>query len=159
MLKYLYSQIVTKEVPDEISLAFSITGCPVHCRDCHSPHTWDKEIGKELSIDELIFKLKENKYVSCILFYGGEWEFDYLVTLLSLCRDLGYKTALYSGCTIEWFELKYPDYCKYLDYIKVGRYDSVYGSLDYPSTNQRMYRIHDDYLEDITNKFWRLNVR
>ena len=31
----------TKEIPNELSLGFVITGCNVHCPDCHSKHIWD----------------------------------------------------------------------------------------------------------------------
>ena len=52
-MKYLYYQVYTKEIPDEISLGFSITGCPIHCPECHSPHTWDANLGTKLDQQEL----------------------------------------------------------------------------------------------------------
>ena len=45
----------------------------------------------------------------------------------------------------------------YLDYIKVGKYNSKYGSLEYPSTNQRLYDIKNN--KDITNLFWKTNIK
>lgn len=48
---------------------------------------------------------------------------------------------------------------QYFDYVKIGRYDALYGALDKKTTNQRMYKVwHDDVkhtLIDITNKFWK----
>ena len=35
----LYSSsnyITTQDVPDELALAISLSGCPIHCKGCHS---------------------------------------------------------------------------------------------------------------------------
>lgn len=160
MLKYLYSQVYTKEVPKELSLGISVLGCPVHCPECHSPHIWDVNCegeGTNLTVEALENVIEQQKWVSCVLFFGGEWNMPYLNELLRKCKELGYKTALYSGHTLDWFKVKHPNYHLYLDYIKVGRYDSKYGSLDYPSTNQRLYKL--DTNEDITHLFWKTNTR
>ena len=160
MLKYLYSQVYTKEVPNELSLGISILGCPVHCPECHSPHMWDVNCegeGTDLTVKELENIIKQQKWVSCILFFGGEWDMMHLNKLLKTCKDLEYKTALYSGHELDWFKIKHPNFHLYLDYIKVGRYYSEYGSLDYPSTNQRLYKV--DTNEDITHLFWKTNIR
>lgn len=160
MLKYLYSQVYTKEIPNELSLGISILGCPVHCPECHSPHMWDVNCegeGTDLTVKELKSIIEHQKLVSCILFFGGEWDMMYLKELLKICKELGYKTALYSGHELDWFKTRYPNFHLYLDYIKVGRYCSEYGSLDYPSTNQRLYKI--DTNEDITHLFWKTNIR
>lgn len=160
MLKYLYSQVYTKEIPNELSLGISVLGCPVHCPECHSPHMWDMNCegeGTDLTVKELENIIEQQKWVSCILFFGGEWDMMHLNKLLETCKDLEYKTALYSGHELDWFKIKHPNFHLYLDYIKVGRYYSEYGSLDYPSTNQRLYKV--DTNEDITHLFWKTNIR
>lgn len=160
MLKYLYSQVYTKEIPNELSLGISVLGCPVHCPECHSPHMWDMNCegeGTDLTVKELENIIEQQKWVSCILFFGGEWDMMHLNKLLKTCKDLEYKTALYSGHELDWFKIKHPNFHLYLDYIKVGRYYSEYGSLDYPSTNQRLYKV--DTNEDITHLFWKTNIR
>lgn len=160
MLKYHYSQVYTKEIPNELSLGISVLGCPVHCPECHSPHMWDVNCegeGTDLTVKELENIIEQQKWVSCILFFGGEWDMMHLNKLLKTCKDLEYKTALYSGHELDWFKIKHPNFHLYLDYIKVGRYYSEYGSLDYPSTNQRLYKV--DTNEDITHLFWKTNIR
>jgi predicted enzyme involved in methoxymalonyl-ACP biosynthesis len=47
MLKYVDTKVVFVEVPDEITLAISISGCPCFCEGCHSAYL-AKDIGKEL---------------------------------------------------------------------------------------------------------------
>ena len=37
-MKYIDTKIVFSEVPDEITLAINISGCPIHCADCHSKY-------------------------------------------------------------------------------------------------------------------------
>ena len=52
MLKYVEVQVGFSEVPEEIALCINISGCPIHCKGCHSPHLW-KDIGKELTVEVL----------------------------------------------------------------------------------------------------------
>ena len=35
MLRYVHEDIVWQEVPGEVSLAYSIAGCPLRCPGCH----------------------------------------------------------------------------------------------------------------------------
>ena len=35
MLKYVNTGIVFQEIPDEVTLAINISGCPCHCPGCH----------------------------------------------------------------------------------------------------------------------------
>jgi anaerobic ribonucleoside-triphosphate reductase activating protein len=161
MLKYLYFTITTREIPSYISLTIQITGCPIHCKDCHSPHTWDKDLGTDLTKEELIKLIESQKYIDCVLFFGGEWNKEYLIELLQVTKQYNkeLKTALYTGRTLEWINKEYKAVLSFLDYIKVGEYNKLLGSLEYPSTNQRLYKIRRNNLEDITYKFWRTNIR
>ena len=42
---YSYPQEVLQEVPGEISLALSISGCPLRCKGCHSTETYKTDFG------------------------------------------------------------------------------------------------------------------
>lgn len=141
--------VVFQEVPGEISLAFSCTGCPVHCPKCHSKFLWDAELGDEFTDEYLLDYIgRYAPNVSCVLFYGGEWERDWLVEKLKLTRSLGLKTALYTGLDDVDDELK-----SLLDYLKTGPFDEKLGGLASRTTNQRMFDLKND--KDITSKFWR----
>ena len=68
-MKFVDTQVVFEEIPDEITLCINVSNCVFHCPDCHSKHLW-KDIGNildEKSIDELIDK---NKGISCVCFMG-----------------------------------------------------------------------------------------
>ena len=86
-MRYYDYNIVLQEVPNEVSLSLSITGCKLSCDGCHSPYLW-KEHGEILTNE--IFTDLLNKYtglISCVLFMGGEWHEEELVNLLSLSKS------------------------------------------------------------------------
>ncbi len=154
-MRYASVQVVFQEVPDEISLAFSITGCDLQCRGGHSAQTWDASSGTLL--DEAAFLQLTTRYrglISCVLFYGGEWEPATLIHLAALAKDQGLVTCLYTGC--ELTELSRPIF-EAFDYLKTGRWQVDLGGLTAATTNQRFYRVQSrDGLfsfDDQTEKF------
>ncbi len=149
MFNFSYPQVVLAEVPDEISMAFSISGCPLRCKNCHSQETWDKNFGKPLT-KELFEKYIQQKYITCVLFYGGEWDIDYLIELLKIARNKGLKTCLYTGLEIDELDKKL---LQYLNYLKTGRYIEKLGALESKNTNQKFINL--DTNEDLTYKFFK----
>lgn len=152
-LKYLGYAIVCAEVPDEISLAFNISGCEHQCEDCHSKYLWDYD-GEYISedLEETIVKYKG--LISCVCFMGGDQNINELAALCSIVKEYGMKTCIYSGNdSIDVFRKLITN--NLIDYLKIGRYDSSCGGLNKPTTNQRMYKITNNNLEDITSRFWR----
>jgi anaerobic ribonucleoside-triphosphate reductase activating protein len=81
---------------------------------------------------------------------GGDQYKDELIELLIIARIMGFKTALYTG---EYWV--YYDIQKYLDYVKFGPFIESLGGLAERTTNQRMYKIENGALIDITSSFWR----
>jgi len=154
MLNYSYPQIVVTEIPDEISLALSISGCPLRCPNCHSKETYPNDFGKQLDSFEMERLLDKNKLISCVLFYGGEWDKYALINLLNIVKNRGYKTALYTG--LEVGEIPRTIY-QMLDYIKVGSYIEELGTLRDSNTNQRLIELATG--KDITYKFRHMEVR
>ena len=85
---------------------------------------------------------------------GGDRDTIYIVALASWVKThTNLKVAWYSGRQelsdivarqLRWF-----------DYIKLGPYKEEFGPLNSKTTNQRMYKVHDCELEDITSKFWK----
>ncbi|NJL24675.1 MAG: anaerobic ribonucleoside-triphosphate reductase activating protein [Calothrix sp. SM1_5_4] len=138
-MKYSHSQVVFQEVPDEISLALHITGCPWHCRGCHSSDLWDPELGEDLDSTRLHSLLdRHSRYISCVLFLGGDWEEVALIPLLREARARGFKTALYTGRNRRQLS---EALVNSLDYLKYGPYIASLGGLDSPRTNQRFIRV------------------
>ena len=150
----LYSSsnyITTQDVPDELALAISLSGCPIHCKGCHSAFTWDPFFGELLTDDMFRNIIKNNKYASCVLFYGGEWQLERLLELIEIAKEYNLKVCLYTGLELEKVD---KTLINSLDYLKVGPYIEQLGGLNKKTTNQKMYKIENGQLTDITNKFY-----
>jgi len=152
MLKYYNNDIVFQEIPDEVTLAVNLTGCPCRCPGCHSPQLWE-DIGEEL--DEKVLQEMYAEYageVTCIALMGGDADPAAVERLCAFVkRDLGLKSAWYSGRP----EIPADTNLAHFDYIKTGPYVEALGGLKNPNTNQRLYRVDGGRLEDITFRFWR----
>ncbi|ULJ61433.1 anaerobic ribonucleoside-triphosphate reductase activating protein [Wielerella bovis] len=151
-LYFTQEQIVWQEVPNEVSLAFLISGCPLRCAGCHSADSWKANRGEILSVDYLRTRLQMYRnLLTCVLFLGGEWQPETLLALLNVARDeFGLKTCLYTG--LERDELP-PMLLPKLTFLKTGRWVAALGGLDNPNTNQRFIDLRTD--EDWTHLFWK----
>lgn len=155
MLKYLYTKVVFAEVPGEISLGISISGCQIHCKGCHSRDLWEDK-GTPLNIKELDRLLSANKGVSCLLLLGGEQDMDSLIELFMYSHKK-IKTAWY--CGLDMIPKDKIGIMQYLDFLKVGHYDSELGGLNSQFTNQVFYKIDHQadgsYQQtDLTHRFF-----
>lgn len=144
------TSIVFQEVPDEISLAFSISGCPYRCPDCHSKYLWNNQ-GELLEKTFYAAFHKYEEYITCVCFMEGSQNFDELKNYCEYARKHNKKVCLYTGRALDEDNEQFA--YEYLDYLKVGRYLSEYGGLKSPSTNQRFYVVHNQSLIDETYKF------
>lgn len=137
-LYYYAEQVVWQEVPGETSLAFTISGCTLGCKGCHSAQSWPANAGIPLSPALLLEKLQKYRgLISCVLFLGGEWQPKLLQQLLQLCKKQGLKTCLYTG-----LDSPPPGLLPLLDYIKTGRWQAELGPLGHPGSNQRFYDLN-----------------
>ena len=154
MLKYTNTDIVFQEIPDEVTLAINISGCPCHCPGCHSRYLWD-DVGLPLdtcALDGLIGLYGRD--ITCVAFMGGDGDPKGVSLLAQYVHEEHppLKVAWYSGRIRVPKEVKKTDF----DYIKVGPFLRHLGPLKSPTTNQRMYRQRPDgTFEDITQRFWR----
>jgi len=131
MLRYINTDIVFQEFPDEVTLAINISGCPCRCPGCHSQFLW-ADRGDELTAEALSALIHVAKYVQE--------------------RHDGLKVGWYTGRTAISPLINQ----QHFNYIKVGPYLRHLGGLDSPHTNQRMYRrCIDGSFEDITSRFWK----
>lgn len=148
MLKYDGYSIVLQEVPDEISLVFTITGCPHRCDGCHSEYLWN-DTGSPLEQDIYHIITDHRDEISCVCFMGGDQERMELIEIIDGIHILfpELKIALYTGDDD-------PPKILYdiVDYIKIGHFDKNLGGLNSKDTNQHMYRIIQNK-EDITHIF------
>jgi len=136
-MRTLKEDVVFQEVPNEVSLLFQITGCPLRCKGCHSEELWDENNGAKLTDSYFEKKIIEYRsLITCVLFFGGEWDQAELVAKLKIAKRYGLKTCLYSGFNF----ISGPIYA-YLDYLKIGPWREGRGGLDSRKTNQQFIQI------------------
>lgn len=141
MLKYLYCKEIFEEIPDEITLGISISGCTIHCSGCHSKELWEDK-GTPLTVGQLNHLLDEHSGISCLLLLGGEHDIDSLIKLFQASFKR-INTAWY--CGLDKIPRDKQEILQYLDYVKIGHYDHKLGGLSNPDTNQRLYFLeHQD---------------
>ena len=137
MLRYTRMDVVFQEVPDEISLLFHFAGCPLHCSGCHSSYGWSPNQGKELSQKDFAFFLQRyHSMITCVCFFGGEWEPTGLLAFLHMARQYSLKTCLYTG-----LERVHPRILQGLDYLKTGPWIASLGGLSSTTTNQKFIHV------------------
>ncbi len=155
MLKYVDTKEVFAEIPDEITLAISISGCPIRCKGCHSKYLWD-DVGEPLSVSSLSAMLADHAGISCVCFMGGDQSPQEINTLARWVKEnTDVRTAWYSGAD----EISPAIELSCLDYLKTGHYSEKSGPLNSPTTNQILWRIEhkesENNLVNITSRFWK----
>lgn len=150
------------EVPNEISLCFNISGCPCKCEGCSEPYLRE-DVGDCLTFDYIKDLLKRYKDygLTCICFMGGDKDHEDLEELLILVKAEfpNIKTAFYSG-----FDYINVDLIPHLNYYKYGRFilpegepsewhKKSCGPINFPWSNQKVFKIVDNKMIDITNEF------
>lgn len=153
MLKYVETAVTFSEIPDEITLCINITGCKNGCKNCHSSYLAE-DIGDPLNKTALSKLLENNKGVSCVSFMGGDSNPIQIIALASWVKThTNLKVAWYSGRQELNDSVKRQ--LRWFDYIKLGPYIEEFGPLNSKTTNQRMYKVENSALIDITYKFWK----
>ena len=150
MLKYLYCKELFAEVPGEITLGISISGCMIQCKGCHSRELWEDK-GEPLDVETLCGLLNQHNGITCLCLFGGEHDIDALTELFMYAHKR-VKTAWYCGLDIipkDKIGIK-----QHLDYLKLGHFDIELGGLDSPTTNQRLYKL--DHQGD--GNYWETDI-
>lgn len=151
MLKFTDTMVVFREIPDHITLAINISNCQNRCPNCHSKELCG-DIGEILNEDVLSSLIEKNNGINTICFMGEGKDWNEVIKLAQFIRKKysNLKIGIYSGRDkVE--EIFFTTF----DFVKVGRYDEKYGPLNKETTNQRLYEINGDIINDITYKFWK----
>lgn len=101
MLKYVNTDIVFQEIPDEVTLAINISNCPCRCPGCHSKYLWD-DIGEPLTMHAIDgFVKRYGRDITCICLMGGDSEHDCVSKIAEYIHEHYpyYKVGWYTGRT------------------------------------------------------------
>ncbi len=138
-MRYSGIQIVFQEIPNEISLAIHFTGCPLKCKGCHSNDLWNPASGFDLDtlkFDQIVSEY--SKYISCVVFMGGEWNLTSLLEMIQVAKRHNKKIAHYTGLQLDEIP---KALINNLDYLKYGPYIPELGGLSSKNTNQRLINL------------------
>lgn len=112
-----------------------LQGCPLRCKYCHNPDTWNIKDGEERTTTELIKEIK--KYKSYMKFSGGGvtvtggeplLQTEFVKELFKKCREEGIHTTLDTSGYL--FNDKVKEVLEYTDLVL----------LDIKSYNKEQYR-------------------
>ncbi|WP_058486050.1 pyruvate formate-lyase-activating protein [Defluviitalea phaphyphila] len=135
-------------------------GCPLRCKYCHNPDTWNISHGQEITVDELIEDIK--KYKSYINFSkggvtltGGEplMQPKFAKELFRRCKEEGIHTALDTSGYIPLENVK--EVLKYTDLVllDIKSFDpDLYKDLTGVSNEPTLKMAQ--YLSDINKPMW-----
>lgn len=160
MLKSYSTHVVFAEFPDEIALAFNISNCPCHCDHCSEP--WLRaDVGDSITEEYLDAQIKAHPGITMIGLMGGDSDHQDVARIADYVHKKypSLLVGMYSG--LDCIDLSLA---QYLDYYKVGRWiaptgnpenwkDYSWGPLVFPNSNQKMWKIENGVMQDITFKF------
>ncbi len=102
-----FQSLGTVDGPGVRTVVF-MQGCPLRCKCCHNPDTWDFSGGKEFTPEQVLEKVVRFKeYFGTdggITVSGGEplMQSEFVAELFSLCHQKGINTCLdTAGCVIN----------------------------------------------------------
>ncbi len=113
-----------------IRYAIFVQGCPHHCEGCHNPETWEFGTGRDVTLDEIIEKIKQDPLLDGVTYSGGEpfTQAKALCELTDRIRAEFPKLTVmsYTGFTLEQLlergnaENCFTELLKRLDYLVDG---------------------------------------
>lgn len=160
MLKYFDYSVTFAEFPDEIALCVNVSNCPNKCEKCSE--SWlSQDIGFDLNYKSVSDLIKKNPGITLFGFMGGDNDPIERVNLSKFIKNnFGIRTGVYSGANSI-----YLDGIETFDYYKFGSWIYPFdkngdlicykqcGPICYVGTNQKMFKIKDGKMEDITYRF------
>ena len=153
-----FSKIKDNDIANGIGITMSIwtQGCPHHCGGCFNKETWDFNLGKEFTNDDLnyiisnidSFNVKRNLSI-----LGGEPLCPENVEgVINLCKE--FKKVypdkliyLWTGYTIEEFNKLQKQVLEYVDFIIDGKFEEAKKNLNLHlrgSSNQRILDVKNN---------------
>lgn len=134
-----------------------VQGCPIHCKGCGVPWTWNPNKGTAVHVDELWEKIEQSKRVNGlegITFLGGEpfEQAQPLVILGERAQKIGLSVMTFSGYYKEQLiEMEKPywrELYEVTDLFIDGPFEIDKRDTERPwvgSTNQRFHFLTDRY--------------
>ena len=87
-----------------IRMTVFVQGCPHNCEGCHNPQTHDFVSGEDMTIADILSKIKTNPLLDGVTFSGGEpfCQAEQLAYLGQQIKAMGLNIMTYSGYTYDY---------------------------------------------------------
>jgi len=132
-------------------------GCPIRCKGCINPETWDDNAGSEIHpaiISSGLLRIQNHFHGVTIT--GGE-PFHQYETLMAFCAFIKIKTTLdifvFTGFHLHELLVKFPDriFLKTIDYLMDGSFlqDKTADDNTRGSSNQKLYNFDGENIKCI----------
>ncbi len=151
-----FSKIKDNDIANGVGITMSLwtQGCPHHCRGCFNSETWDFNIEKEFTKDDLKYildSIDKNNIKRDLSILGGEPLCSQNVEgVINLCKEFkkyypDKKIYLWTGYTVEHFNEIQKEILKYIDVLVDGKFEEDKKSLAIMlrgSSNQRVIDVN-----------------
>ena len=83
-----------------IRFVIFMQGCPMRCKYCHNPDSWDLNAGKEMGVDEIMTEVRKYRHYfgaeGGVTVSGGEplLQIDFVIELFKTLKTEGINTCL-----------------------------------------------------------------
>jgi anaerobic ribonucleoside-triphosphate reductase activating protein len=151
-----FSKIKDNDIANGVGITMSLwtQGCPHHCKGCFNSETWDFNIEKEFTKDDLKYildSIDKNNIKRDLSILGGEPLCSQNVEgVINLCKEFkkyypDKKIYLWTGYTVENFNEIQKEILKYIDVLVDGKFEEDKKSLAIMlrgSSNQRVIDVN-----------------
>lgn len=151
-----FSKIKDNDIANGLGITMSLwtQGCPHHCKGCFNSETWDFNIEKEFTKDDLKYildSIDKNNIKRDLSILGGEPLCSQNVEgVINLCKEFkkyypDKKIYLWTGYTVENFNEIQKEILKYIDVLVDGKFEEDKKSLAIMlrgSSNQRVIDVN-----------------
>lgn len=164
-LKCAADDVTFAEYPNEVALYIEISGCPIHCPECHSKFLWE-DSGIELTEDNLKTIITKNEGITSVIIGGGDQNENDVIRIIKFIKNNfpGLKVCWYSGKSeLSSLMRSFIEDDHLLDSVKLGPYIKEFGPLNVKTTNQKFYIIKYNSggsceFIDKTELFWKSDL-
>lgn len=156
-----YSTIKTSDIADGIGVRVTlfVSGCPLHCYNCHNKVAWDYKYGQEFTQETLNYILKslDESYISGFTLCGGEPlckdNIENCKYILKTIRNKYPNKNIWCYTGYNFDEIEDKEILNYIDVLIVGRYIDSLRDISHNnewrgSTNQHLIDVQQTLLQD-----------
>ncbi len=171
MVKIRVAGTLSDSIVDGPGLRYVVftQGCPLACKGCHNPATWDTNGGKELDVEQICADMFANPMLTGLTLSGGEpsLQAGACALLAKAAKSRGMSVWSYSGYRIERLlerSRTQPDIRAWLNALDVlvdGPFILAKRTLSLPwrgSTNQRLIDVPATLLAGVAVECAKTNI-